>query len=71
VRVAAIGTALSQFLPTDLKTFGDEHPNVVIELSELRSSEVSNGVRDGRFDIGIFVDTTFCDGLTTYPLARA
>jgi DNA-binding transcriptional LysR family regulator len=67
VRVAAIGTALTQFLPTNLKTFGDEHPNVVIELSELRGNEVVDGVRDGRFDIGVFVDTTPCGGLTTYP----
>ncbi|GAA4328263.1 LysR family transcriptional regulator [Pigmentiphaga soli] len=67
LRIASIGTALSQFLPTDLSHFSRAHPNVVIELSELRSTEVIDGVRDGRFDIGIFAATTPHDGLATYP----
>ncbi len=70
VRVAAMGSAASEFLPEELKRFTDLHPNVAIALSEMTSSQVVAAVQDGRVDIGIFLDPGHGTGITCFPYRR-
>ncbi|WP_137922432.1 LysR substrate-binding domain-containing protein [Hydrogenophaga sp. 2FB] len=55
VRVAATSSAVSEFLPDELKTFGDLHPNIVIDLTEQTSQRIVDAVMEGRVDMGIFI----------------
>src|SRR5690348_3707361 len=44
VRVAATSSAISEFLPTELKRFGDEHANIAVEITEWTSQQVIESV---------------------------
>ena len=67
VRIAAMNSAVVQFLPGELKTFCDRHPNVSIELSEWTSQAIVEAVLEGRVDVGIFVGAIPAVEITTYP----
>jgi len=53
VRLAFIGTATYEFLPRALSTFRAKHPGLQVELNELTTSLICNGVAQRTFDIGI------------------
>jgi len=53
VRIHANISAIVQFLPEDLGTFSQEHPQVKIDLEEHLSTEVLRAVREGAADLGI------------------
>lgn len=53
VRMHANISAIVQFLPEDLGTFAQEHPQVKIDLQERLSSEVARAVHEGAADIGV------------------
>ena len=65
VRMAAITSAVTQFLPSDLAGFCAAHPGIRIELNESNSREAVLAVVDGRADIGLFADRTATLGLQT------
>ena len=67
VRVAATGSAVTQFLPGELKRFGDLHPNIAIDLSEWTSEQIVDAVLDGRVDMGIFIGPSGNDAIAAYP----
>lgn len=54
IRLWANTSAVTQFLPEDLKTYVDERPAVRIELREDTSARIIEMVKDGTADIGIF-----------------
>ena len=54
IRLWANSSAVTQFLPKDIKSYLQERPNVRIELREETSQRVIEAIRDGRTDIGIF-----------------
>ncbi|WP_339516955.1 LysR substrate-binding domain-containing protein [Pseudomonas sp. RL_15y_Pfl2_60] len=54
VRIHANTSAVIEFLPEDLSTFTQLHPEVKIDLEERVSSETIRAVREGLTDIGIF-----------------
>lgn len=54
IRLWANTSAVTQFLPEDLKAYVDQRPAVRIELREDTSARILEAVRDGTADIGIF-----------------
>ncbi|QHE85261.1 LysR family transcriptional regulator [Hydrogenophaga sp. BPS33] len=67
VRVAATGSAVSEFLPHELKRFGELHPNIVIDLTEWTSQRIVDAVMEGRAEMGIFIDPHTRPDLVTFP----
>jgi DNA-binding transcriptional LysR family regulator len=53
VRIHANISAIVQFLPEDLGTFSQAHPQVKIDLQEHLSTEVLRAVQEGAADLGI------------------
>jgi DNA-binding transcriptional LysR family regulator len=66
VRVFANISAITQFLPTDLATFLQAHPQISVQLEERNSSTSVKAVADNVADIGIF--TVFPHGETVETL---
>ena len=58
VRLWAITSAVTQFLPGDLAAFIAQHPGIRIELHEGDSRDVVLALLDGRAEIGLFADRT-------------
>ncbi|MFT5644569.1 MAG: DNA-binding transcriptional LysR family regulator [Janthinobacterium sp.] len=63
VRMWANTSAITQFLPCDLKAFAIDNPSIRVDLEEEDSSEVVLATCDGRADFGIFADRTPISGL--------
>jgi len=66
IRLQANTSAITQFLPDDLAKFSTIYPDVKIELSEDRSSDITQALRESKADIGIIVEGQLTDGLTCY-----
>ena len=66
VRIGAITSAITQYLPAELKAFTGAHPHVRVELRELTSDAIVAALSDHLIDIGIFVPTFAFNGLDTY-----
>ncbi len=64
VRIQAATSALAQFLPQDLVSFSDLHPQVRMDVEERWTSEIVQAVRSGATDIGVIVDRESCDDLS-------
>jgi DNA-binding transcriptional LysR family regulator len=58
IRVFANISAITQFLPEDIKRFLSEYPNVRVELEEKISPTIVNSVAENSADIGIISGTT-------------
>lgn len=54
VRIAANMSSITQFLPRDIKSFLDIHPDIQLNLEERISSVVVRSVWENAADIGIF-----------------
>lgn len=70
VRLMAITSAVTQFLPAELAGFTAAHTGIRIEMDESDSREAVLAVVDGRADIGIFAERTPTSGLQTLPYRR-
>ena len=57
VRVSASMSAITQFLPADIKSFLTAYPGVQLHLEEKLSSAAAKAVAENAADIGIFTDT--------------
>ncbi|PKO81941.1 MAG: LysR family transcriptional regulator [Betaproteobacteria bacterium HGW-Betaproteobacteria-13] len=66
VRVAANLSAITQFLPSEIKQFLGLHPQVQIHLEELISTMVTKAVAENQADIGIFAHVPFGQEVETY-----
>jgi DNA-binding transcriptional LysR family regulator len=66
VRVRATISAISEFLPAELRKYTDAHPDIKIDLEEHVGSAVVRGVQEGVADIGIVTSITPTGGLTVY-----
>lgn len=53
VRVAAVNSGVVALLPGAVKTVAQAHPELDVEVEELNSIGVAEGVRDGTYDVGI------------------
>lgn len=67
VRIHANISAIVQFLPEDLGSFSQEHPQVKIDLEEHLSSEVMRAVHEGAADLGICNMSSGAPELQTLP----
>ncbi|KJZ61416.1 LysR family transcriptional regulator [Pseudomonas fluorescens] len=67
VRIHAITSALSQFLPDDVAGFVALYPLIKFDIEERVGSAVIRAVADGRADLGIIAVQTAAQGLETLP----
>lgn len=67
IRIHAITSALSQFLPADLAGFVRLYPQIKFDIEERVGSAVIRAVADGRADLGIIAAQTPAQGLETCP----
>jgi DNA-binding transcriptional LysR family regulator len=70
VRIHAITSALSQFLPDDIARFVRLYPQIKFDIEERVGSAVVRAVSDGRADLGIIADQTAAQGLEIVPYRR-
>ena len=63
VRLFAGTAAIHQFLPPLLAAYAEQHPEVQIDLEEQVSEQVVLALRDGRADVGVFVQGPNTEGL--------
>ena len=56
ISLCASSAAISQFLPSLLAAYGQSHPQIRIELEEQVSEAVVSALREGRSDVGVFVE---------------
>lgn len=67
VRVVANISAITQFLPAQLKSFLAEYPLVDVHLDERVSTAIVRAVAENAADIGIFTAGAFGAELETFP----
>jgi len=67
IRIHAITSALSQFLPQDVADFAALYPQIKFDIEERVGSAVVRAVADGRADLGIIAAQTAAQGLETLP----
>lgn len=70
VRLHAVASALTQFLPEEVEGFLGRYPLVNLELVEQTGKAVAAAVADGAADIGVVASQTPTPGLVTYPYHR-
>ncbi len=56
VQVFSSTAAISQFLPRLIATYSETHPDVRVDVEEQVSEQVVVALREGRADLGVFVD---------------
>ncbi len=66
VRIAANLSAITQFLPGEIKRFLELHPGVEVHLEEMISTQVTKAVAENRADVGVFAPVPFGDGVETF-----
>lgn len=67
IRIHAITSALSQFLPDDVAHFVALYPQIKFDIEERVGSAVIRAVADGRADLGIIAVQTASQGLDSRP----
>lgn len=67
VRIHAITSALTQFLPVDLESFLASYPMINVDIEERVGTAVVSAVAEGLADIGIFAEHTPAKGLEIRP----
>lgn len=67
IRIAANISAITQFLPQEIKGFLSAHPQVQIRLQEDISTGITRSVLENAADIGIFTSMPHGQGLEVFP----
>jgi DNA-binding transcriptional LysR family regulator len=70
VRLCTSTAALNQFLPPLLASFARRHPEVRVDLEEQVTTAVVSALREGRCDVGIFVEGMVVDDLEPQVFAH-
>jgi DNA-binding transcriptional LysR family regulator len=70
VRVHAVASALTQFLPEEIESFLTRYPLVHISLEERTGKAIVLAVAEGAADVGIVASQTPLHGLTSLPYHR-
>ena len=63
IQLCSSTAAINQFLPPLLARYAQLHPGVKVDVEELVSAQVVASLRDGRADIGAFVEGAATPGL--------
>jgi DNA-binding transcriptional LysR family regulator len=64
IRLCASTAAINQFLPPLLARYAELHPLLRVDLEEQVSEAVVNSLREGRADLGVFVEGPDIAGLS-------
>jgi DNA-binding transcriptional LysR family regulator len=67
VRLHAVASALTQFLPAELESFLSRYPDVQVSLEERTGKAIARAVADGSADLGIVASPVALGGLTVLP----
>jgi DNA-binding transcriptional LysR family regulator len=67
VRLHAVASALTQFLPEEIESFLARYPRINIALEERTGKAVVLAVASGAADLGVIASQTPSAGLATYP----
>lgn len=70
IRLCASTAAINQFLPPLLARYAALQPQVRVDLEEQVSGSVVGALREGRADLGVFVEGPDVSGLTTRVFAH-
>lgn len=70
VRLCTSTAALNQFLPPLLVQFAARHPDIRVDLEEQVTTAVVASLREGRCDLGIFVEGQAVDDLSPQVFAH-
>jgi flavin reductase (DIM6/NTAB) family NADH-FMN oxidoreductase RutF len=70
VRVAANLSAITQFLPQDLKSFRDKNPLIQVHVEEKVSTDVVTAVAENAIDVGLIVQGPKTGDLVVLPYRR-
>jgi DNA-binding transcriptional LysR family regulator len=70
VRLCTSTAALNQFLPPLLARFAERHPEIRVDLEEQVTTAVVSALREGRCDLGIFVEGPSVDDLAPCVFAH-
>ena len=70
VRLCTSTAALNQFLPPLLARFAERHPDIRVDLEEQVTTAVVSALREGRCDLGIFVEGLSADDLAPQVFAQ-
>lgn len=70
IRLTASTAAINQFLPPLLARYAEQRPEVQVDLDEQVSELVVASLRDGRTDLGAYVEGPNDDGLDTQDFRR-
>jgi DNA-binding transcriptional LysR family regulator len=66
VRIHANASALAQYLPDDLASFAEAHPNIGISIAEERSGAIVEALLSGASDVGIVMEGADPQGLELF-----
>ena len=68
LEVAAMPSFGSSLLPSYIRLFSDQHPNINIKVHDVIAEDTIAMVRAGRVELAVTFDPGECDDLTFYPL---
>jgi DNA-binding transcriptional LysR family regulator len=66
VRIAANISAITQFLPGEIKAFLESHPGVDVRLEEMISTRVQKAVAENQADVGVFAPVPSGEAVETF-----
>lgn len=67
VRVVANISAITQFLPAELQSFLEQHPQVDVRLQEQISTAIAQSVAENAADVGILNEGSYGERVTLLP----
>ncbi|WP_250456163.1 LysR family transcriptional regulator [Caballeronia sp. ATUFL_M2_KS44] len=67
VRVFANISAISQDLPDHLRAFSQRYQDIKLHISELRSMDILQALREGRADVGVVTSQSGMEGVRLAP----
>ncbi|WP_233342843.1 LysR family transcriptional regulator [Burkholderia cepacia] len=70
VRVFANISAISQDLPDQLREFSQRYRDIKLHISEVRSTDILQALREGRADIGVVTTQGATEGIRLAPYCR-
>lgn len=70
VRICASMSAITQFLPSDLRAFADAYPDVQLQLQERISSGAARAVAEDAADVAIFTACAHGDDVESFAYRR-
>jgi DNA-binding transcriptional LysR family regulator len=70
VRIAANLSAITQFLPGEIKRFVTLHPQVQVRLEEMISTRVTKAVAENQADVGVFANVPVGQDVEVWPYHR-